>query len=79
MVREPISRIASLYQFLRGMWLNMHNKLTHVGFRPTTMPEFHADFSDWFISNKEDARVFFSCPSLELENAMVRRFAAFTA
>ena len=75
MVREPVSRILSLYFFLRGMWLRMHNKLTHVGYRPTTMPEFHADFSDWFIANREDARVFFSCPSLELDNGMVRRFS----
>jgi hypothetical protein len=79
MVREPVSRLVSLYYFLRNMWPEFHKKLTHVGYTHTKtfVPEFHADFLDWFFENREDAKVFFSCPSPELDNGMVRRFSGY--
>jgi hypothetical protein len=75
-VRDPVARMVSLYYFLRGHWPEIHDRLTHlrvIGNKPP--PEFHQDFTDWFIEKTERAENFFSCPSAELDNAMVRRFS----
>jgi hypothetical protein len=77
-VRDPVSRMVSLYVFFLGRWPEMHDRLTHIGVRGgTTLPEFHLDFTEWFIEKSKRAESFFSCPSAELENGMVRRFSGY--
>jgi hypothetical protein len=77
-VRDPVARMVSLYSFLLGRWPEMHDRLTHfrVG-GGRTLPEFHLDFTEWFIEKSKRAESFFSCPSAELENGMVRRFSGY--
>jgi hypothetical protein len=77
MVREPVSRITSLYYFLRSKWPDFHKRLTRVDYLHPPVPEFHADFMAWFMGNREQVRAFFSCPSVELDNGMVRRFSGY--
>ena len=74
-VRDPASRMSSLYYFLRPKWPGFRHRLLDIGFIQNPMPEFQLDFRPWISAPREDEELFFSSPSAELENGMVRRFS----
>jgi hypothetical protein len=77
-VREPVSRMVSLYYFLHGHWREMNTRLTRIRvIGSKAPPEFHLDFTDWFMSKTESVEMFFASPSAELDNGMVRRFSGY--
>lgn len=75
MLREPLSRMESLYFFLRRRWAEYRDLVSRHSAGVPPVPDFHKDYVDWLRADKEDAERFFSAPSLELENGMVRRFS----
>lgn len=77
-VREPVSRLLSLYFFLLEHWPEMHARLTRLSIAgKKTLPEFHLDFADWFIAKTAREENFLTSPSAELDNGMVRRFSGY--
>lgn len=79
-VRDPVERVISLYSFCLPM-LNHCRMLSqskhvplHKLFEQPDIPDYFDDFIPW-MEGDQTPETFFSCPSAELDNGMVRRFS----
>jgi hypothetical protein len=79
-LREPVSRVVSLYNYCVPI-LNVHRKrLQQLGgdfAKLSAQPrisDFYLDFEPW-LAGEPTAEAFFASPCAELDNGMVRRFS----
>lgn len=81
-VREPVARLVSLYYFVLPLLQSMRPVMIRDSLtaeqalgRPE-IPDYYRDFAGW-LEHEQTPDAFFSCPSADLDNGMVRRFSGF--
>jgi hypothetical protein len=81
-MREPISRLVSLYHYCQPMLKSYRRRLAAMGgdidalSRQPRISDFYLDFEPW-LRGTGTSEEFFASPSAELDNGMVRRFSGY--
>lgn len=81
-LREPITRLVSLYHYCQPMLNHYRKRLQQVGGNMAQLAaqprisDFYLDFGPW-LKGEPSAEAFFASPSAELDNGMVRRFSGY--
>lgn len=81
-LREPVSRVVSLYHYCQPMLKAYRERLQKIGgdmaklAQQPKVSDFYLDFEPW-LTGEMSAETFFASPSAELDNGMVRRFSGY--
>ena len=81
-LREPVSRMVSLYHYCQPMFKTYGKRLAQAGgsmaelARQPKVSDFYLDFERCLRGDRTPS-AFFASPSAELDNGMVRRFSGF--
>jgi hypothetical protein len=79
-LRQPVERVVSLYHYVQPMLAGVRRTMADKGlsaeqvFAGGKVADYYHDFLPW-IEGEQTVEAFFSCPSADLDNGMVRRFS----